>query len=230
MSKFTYPILFLFSLFILVGCGSKVKLKDSWQSDDINTAKSEKILVVNHATSEGIRQRGEREIANALKAKGIDAVEAFTAFPYFSTSVKRTPEEIDAVIKKIVDAGYGAVMITKLKNPKDKATASTRLTENEDIASETDAYFNTSTYGKYPMTFGVYLGAEGNVPNRTPGPNGLEETTDNFSEVFELVTVTYNIKPGKEQLLGSVTIDVTDPDNIVETLEKYAKLVANQFK
>jgi len=230
MSKLTYSILFLFSLFTVVSCGSKVKLKDSWQSDNINVVKSEKILIINHSGSKGIRQRGEREIANALKAKSIDAVEAFVAFPYLNVVTKRTEAEVDAVIQKIVDAGYSAVMITKLKNPRDMPTTSTRLTENERDVSGTDAYFNTSSYGKHPITFGVYLGAEGNVPNRTPGPNGLEQTTDNFSEVFELVTVTYNIAPGKEQLLGSVTIDVTDPDDIMETLKKYAHLVANQFR
>lgn len=228
MNKLIRTLLFTFSLFLIIGCGSNVKLKKSWQADDISLIKTEKVLIINKSKREGIRQRGEREIANALKEKGVDAVEAFVAFPYLSVNANRTEEEIEKVLQQFLDAGYESVMITKLKDPLKEVTTTTRITEEDKQKSETDEFFETSSYGKYPLTFGVYFnGTE--VPNRTPGPDGLEETTDNYSEVFELETVTYHIKPGQEKLLGSITIDISDPEDIMGTLEKYAELVAKQL-
>ena len=228
MNKLIQTLLFTFSLLLMIGCGSAVKLKDSWQADNIDVIKSEKVLIISKSKSEGIRQRGEREIANALKAKGVDAVEAFVAFPYLSVNANRTEEELAKVLQQFLNAGYEAVMVTKLKDPSKKASTTTRITEGDKQKNETDKYYDTSSYGKYPLTFGVYFNNP-EVPNRTPGPDGLEETTDNYSEVFELETVTYHIKPGNEQLLGSVTIDITDPEDIMGTLEKYAELVAKQI-
>ena len=229
MKKITKIFLFTFSLLLVVGCGSNVKLKNSWQDDNIAIIKTEKVLVINKSKREGIRQRGEREITNAMKAKGVDAVESFVAFPYLSVNTTRTEEEIAKVLQQFLDAGYESVMITRLKDPSKQVSTTTRITEEETQKSETDEFFETSSYGKYPVTFGVYFN-DTEVPNRTPGPDGLEETTDNYSEVFELETVTYHIKPGQEKLLGSVTIDITDPEDIMGTLEKYAELVANQLK
>ncbi|MDC9723818.1 MAG: hypothetical protein PSN34_13745 [Urechidicola sp.] len=229
MNKIIQTLLFTFSLFLMIGCGSNVKLKNSWQDDTIGIIKTEKVLIVNKSKREGIRQRGEREIANVLKAKGVDAVESFVAFPYLSVNATRTEEEIAKVLQQFLDAGYEAVLITRLKDPSKQVSTTTRITEEDKQKSETDEFFETSSYGKYPVTFGVYFN-DTEVPNRTPGPDGLEETTDNYSEVFELETVTYHIKPGQEKLLGSVTIDITDPEDIMGTLEKYAGLVANQLK
>jgi len=211
----------------MIGCGSNVKLKDSWQDANINIIKSEKVLVINKSKSEGIRQHGERQIANAMRAKGVNAIEAFVAFPYLSVNTTRTNEELDKVVQQFLDAGFEAVIVTKLKDPSKAVSSTTRITEGE--KSETDKFYDTSSYGKYPLTFGVHFNDE-EVPNRTPGPNGMEETTDNYSEVFELETVTYSIKPGAERLLSSMTIDITDPEDIKGTLEKYAKLVAKQVK
>lgn len=229
MKKFIKIFLFTFSLLLVVGCGSNVKLKNSWQDDNIAIIKTEKVLVINKSKREGIRQRGEREITNAMKAKGVNAVESFVAFPYLSVNANRTEAEIAKVLQQFLDAGYETVMITRLKDPSKQVSTTTRITEEDKQKSETDEYYDTSSYGKYPVTFGVYFNNP-EVPNRTPGPDGLEETTDNYSEVFELETVTYHIKPGQEKLLGSVTIDITDPEDIMGTLEKYAELVANQLK
>ncbi len=229
MNKLIQTLLFTFSLLLMIGCGSNVKLKKSWQDDNIGVIKTEKVLIINKSKREGIRQRGEREIANALKVKGVDAVESFVAFPYLSVNANRTEEELAKVLQQFLDAGYEAVMITKLKNPSKEMSANTRITDEDKQKSETDEFYDTSSYGKYPLTFGVYLN-DTDVPNRTPGPDGLEETTDNYSEVFELETVTYHIKPGQEKLLGSVAIDITDPEDIMGTLEKYAELVAKQLK
>lgn len=221
MNKLYQSILTLILLTLVSNTYAQVKLKKSWQDADINILKSEKVLVLNKFKSEGIRQRGEQEIVKALKARGVEAVEAFIAFPYLSVHATRTEDELQKLIKQFLDAGYEAVVVTRLKNPAQETSTTTRITEGE----ENDVPFNIN----HPSTFGPYFNYTP-VPNRTPGPSGMEETTDNVSERFELETVIYNIKPGNEKLLGSITIDVTDPKNIMKTLDKYAALVAKQLK
>jgi len=227
MNKLKQTLLFTFSLLLLIGCGPSVKVKSSWQDKNVNMLKSEIVLVIFKSKREGIRQHGERALADALKENGINAVEAFVAFPYLSVNATRTEDELNKVVQQFLDAGYESVMVTKLKDPSKVASSTTRITEGE--KSETDEFYDTSSYGKYPLTFGVHFNDE-EVPNRTPGPDGLEETTDNFSEVFELETVTYSIKPGAEKLLSSMTIDVTDPEDIKGTLKKYAELVVKKIQ
>jgi len=227
MNKFIQTLLYTFSLLLLIGCGPSVKVKNSWQDPNVAELKSGKVLVIFKTKREAIRQHGERALADALKENRISAVEAFVAFPYLSVNATRTEDELNEVVQQFLDAGYEAVMVTKLKDPFKVASSTTRITEGE--KSETDAFYDTSSYGKYPLTFGVHFNDEV-VPNRTPGPNGLEETTDNYSEVFELETVVYSIKPGAERLLSSMTIDITDPENIKETLHKYSELVAKKLK
>ncbi len=228
MSKLIKTLPLIIALLIFSASSAQVKAKKKWKADNFNVVKGKKTLVINKSRSEGIRQRGEQAIANKLRDIGLDATEAFIAFPYLNVRLNRTPEELDAVIKEIIAAGYGAIIITKLKDPESHPSGTTRLTEGD--KSETDKYYDTSSYGKYPVSFGVYFNdpAE-NTPNRTPGPSGLEETTTNYSEVFSLETLTFNISAGQEQLLASVSIDVTDPDNVTKILDRYAKIVAKQF-
>lgn len=232
MNKLIKTLPLLIVLLIFSTSTAQVKAKEKWKADNFDVVKSKKILVISKMRSEGIRQRGEQTITNKLKELGLDATEAFVAFPYLNVKLNRTPEELDAVIKQIIDAGYGAIVITKLKNPESQHSATTRLTENDEIEEQKkiDKSYDTSSYGKYPVSFGVYFNDPvGNAPNRTPGPSGLEETTTNYSEVFSLETLTYNISVNEEQLLASTSINITDPDNVMKILEKYAKIVAKQF-
>lgn len=217
MNKFYQSILVLFFLAFVSSSYAQVKLKKSWKDPEIKILKSEKVLVLNKFKSEGVRQRGEQEMAKALKDKEVDAVEAFIAFPYLSVNANRTNQELDKVVKQILDAGYEAVVVTKLKNPAKYASSTTRITEGDKKETSSN------------LTFRSYFNNT-EVPNRTPGPNGVEETTDNVTEVFELETVIYHIKPGDERLLCSVSIDVTNPKNIMKILDKYAALVAKQLK
>lgn len=232
MSKLIKTLPLLIALLIFSVSSAQVKAKKKWKADNFNVVKSKKILVISKMRSEGIRQRGEQTTANKLRDIGLDATEAFIAFPYLNVRLNRTPEELDAVIKEIIDAGYGAIVITKLQNPENQQSTTTRLTDNDEMdeQKEIDKSYDTSLYGKYPVSFGVYFNdPAGNAPNRTPGPSGLEETTTNYSEVFSLETLTFNISVGQEQLLASVSIDVTDPDNVMKVLDRYAKIVAKQF-
>ena len=236
MNKLIKTTLIVFTIILFSGFATleKVKVKNSWKSDNFGILKTQKILVINKFKKEGIRQRGERAIADKLREEGYDAVEAFVAFPYLNVLINRTPEEIEDVIRQIGGEGYNSIIITKLKNPNNEPTT-TRLTEEskrQETADEKEINkaFNTSSYGKDIIAFGVYYNDPAPAPNRTPGPSGMEETTANYSEDFLLETLTYYFGNNQEQILASISIDITDPDNVMKVLEKYASFVGKQFK
>ncbi|WP_460189186.1 hypothetical protein [Urechidicola sp. KH5] len=232
MKKLNKSLVLFFAVLMLVSCGTTVKLKDSWKSETFDDVKGQKILVLNRGKHEGVRQRGERTIADELRSLGLDAVEGFVAFPNM-VEKDRTQEEIDTLIKNVLDAGYETVVVTRLRNQDEAKSTSTRLTEQSQPAGklgESEKYYETSEYGKYPLSFGVYYNSPDNlIPTKTPGPSELEETTTNYTEIYRLETVTYDLS-NASQLKGVVSINVSDPESLTEVLEKYATLVAKQFK
>lgn len=224
--KSLFPIV---CLWIFASCASNVKEKDSWKSEDFDLIKDQKVLVINKFDREGLRQRGEQQIANQLRAVGINAVEAFVAFPNVENRNDRTPEEVAQIIERIKAEGFNGVVITKVDGGDASRSTTTRLTEEN--SGETDKYFDTSQYGSRTVSFGVYYNNPADlIPNSTPGPNGMEETTTNFTEVYMLESLTYYFGADKELVLGSISIEVSDPDDIMDVLEKYGATVAKQFK
>lgn len=222
----------LFLILIVVGltsCGSNIKVKETWQSEDFDIIKDQKVLVINKFKKKGLRQRGEQQIANKLRDAGINAVEAFVAFPELENRDDRTPEQVAQIVDRIKAEGFQGVVITKVDSGDASRSTTTRLSEEN--KRETDPYFDTSQYGSRTVSFGVYYNNPAElVPNSTPGPDGAEETTTNFTEIYMLETLTYYLGPDRDQVLGSMKIEVTDPDNLMEIFEKYGESIAQQFK
>lgn len=214
MKKSVFNYCFILLSVVLFSCSSQVRITDSWRSDNFSSIDGKKVLVVNKFKSEGLRQRAERDIVLALREKGIEADEAFSAYPYLNVSIDRSTQEVRHIVESFIEAGYGAVIITDLKNKKNQSST-TRLTEADEYHPTLTSYMNSPSVDQPPL--------------RTPGPNGMEETTENFDEVYELETMTYNISKGEEQVLARESIEVIDPEKIKEVLNKYAAKIAKQF-
>lgn len=232
MKKLNISLILFFAVLMLVSCGTSVKLKDSWKSETFDDVKGQKILVLNRSQREGIKQRGEKAIADALRELGLQATEGFVAFPEL-VQKDRSQEEIEALVQNLIEAGYETVLVTRLRNQDEAKSTSTRLTEQSHPGGklgESEKYYETSDYGKYPLSFGVYYNNSDNlIPTKTPGPSEQEETTAHYTEVFRLETVTYDLS-NESQLKGVVSINVSDPESLTEVFKKYATLVAKQFK
>ncbi len=207
-------------LLLLVSCVAKVSVVDSWRSESFSLVKGKKVLVISRVKNEAIRKRSEGFIVKDLSALGVDAVSAFEKYPYLNVNINRTSEESQEVKNEFLQDQFDVVIVTSPKN-KGNHDGTTRLTEQdrmENHATFTN-YLEDPDHNKLNES-----------PNRTPGPNGMEETTEHFSEVFEFVTKTYLITPGQEQILASESIEIVDPENVSKILESYSKKIAKQFK
>ena len=134
----------LFTLILILANCSSIKVVDSWKADSINDLADKKILVIARSDDMVSRQRFEQEIADRLRAKGIDATESYKKFPAMKHNQKFTEEEIQQRIEIVKSEGFHGVVLTVLK---DKS--------KEIVTSETGGYVSG---GYYPSYYGGYYG------------------------------------------------------------------------
>ncbi len=218
-------ILILAILAITFSSCSSVKVTDSWKADNLNSLKGKKILVIARSDDMVSRQRFEQEIATKLRDEGIDATESYTKFPSMKHNQKRSEEEVGQVVQIIKNEGYTGVVLTVLK---DKT--------KEIVTSETGGY-TSGGYGGYGMGYGSYYGGFGGYYGRSYSPYGYggayvpSETRTYTSETYVLETVVYNLDlPKGKQLLGVISVDVTDPKSASKVAPQYADAVVKQWK
>lgn len=217
-------ILLLIILVVSFSSCSGIKVVDSWKADNINSLKDAKILVIARSDDMVGRQRFEQEIAERLRADGIDAMESYKKFPAMKQNKELSEEEINQRVQIIKNEGFKGVVLTVLKDM-----------SKEIVTSESGGYVSG---GYYPSYYGGYYGGFGGYYGRVYSPYGYgyggtyvpSETRTYTSETYSLETVIYNLdlEPGK-QLLGVIAIDITDPKSASKVAPKYADAVAKQL-
>lgn len=213
------------SIVVIASSCSGIKVVDSWKADEIGSLADAKILVIARSDDMVGRQRFEQEIAERLRAGGVDAIESYKKFPAMKQNQQLTEEQIAQRVQIIKNEGYKGIVLTVLKDM-----------SKEIVTSETGGYVSG---GYYPSYYGGYYGGFGGYYGRVYSPYGYgyggtyvpSETRTYTSETYNLETVIYNLdlEPGK-QLLGVIAIDVTDPKSASKVAPKYADAVAKQLK
>lgn len=223
MKKIKQILTILILVLTFASCSS-VKVTDAWKADDINTLKTEKILVIARTDDMVSRQRFEQEITAKLKAAGVDAVESYSKFPAIQHNKERTPEEVAEIEQILKNEGFNGVVLTVLK---DKS--------KEIVTSQTGGY---TTGGYYPSAYGGYYGGFGGYYGAIYSPYGYgyggayvpAETRTYTSETYLLETVVYDLrKEMGKQLVAVVSVDITDPPSASKVAPEYANAVAKQF-
>ena len=216
MKKFKQIIMVL-SIAVIASSCSGIKVVDSWKADEINSLADAKILVIARSDDMVGRQRFEQEIAERLRAGGVDAMESYKKFPAMKQNQQLTEEQIAQRVQIIKNEGYKGVVLTVLKDM-----------SKEIVTSETGGYVSG---GYYPSYYGGYYGGFGGYYGRVYSPYGYGYGRTYTSETYNLETVIYNLdlEPGK-QLLGVIAIDITDPKSSSKVAPKYADAVAKQLK
>ncbi|MEL4454705.1 hypothetical protein [Lutimonas vermicola] len=214
----------LLTLALIFGSCSGIKVVDSWKGDEIGDLKDEKILVIARSDDMVGRQRFEQEIADRLRAAGIDATESYKKFPSMKQNQELTEEQVAQRIQIIKNEGFSGVVLTVLKDM-----------SKEVVTSETGGYVSG---GYYPSYYGGYYGGFGGYYGRVYSPYGYgyggsyvpSETRTYTSETYSLETVMYDLnkEPGK-QLQGVISIDITDPKSASKVAPQYADAVAKQL-
>lgn len=213
------------SIVVIASSCSGIKVVDSWKADEIGSLADAKILVIARSDDMVGRQRFEQEIAERLRAGGVDAIESYKKFPAMKQNQQLTEEQIAQRVQIIKNEGYKGIVLTVLKDM-----------SKEIVTSETGGYVSG---GYYPSYYGGYYGGFGGYYGRVYSPYGYgyggtyvpSETRTYTSETYNLETVIYNLdlEPGK-QLLGVIAIDITDPKSASKVAPKYADAVAKQLK
>jgi len=225
MKKIKQFLMLAIIAFTFANCGTSVKVTDAWKADNIGTLKGAKIFVMARADDIVSRQRFEQEIAERLRADGIDATESYKKFPGMKHNVNKSEEDISQAVQIIKNEGFKGVVLTVLK---DKT--------KEIVTSETGGYMSG---GYYPSHYGGYYGGFGGYYGRSYSPYGYgyggayvpSESRTYTSETYVLETVIYNLDLEKgKQLVSVVSVDITDPKSASEVAPKYAEKVLKALK
>jgi len=214
----------LLTFALIISACSGVKVVDSWKADEIGSLATEKILVITRFDDMVGRQRFETEIAERLRAAGVDATESYKKFPAMKQNEELTEAQINERIQIIKNEGYKGITLTVLKDM-----------SSEVVTSETGGYVSG---GYYPSHYGGHYGGFGGYYGNVYSPYGHgyggsyvpSETRTYTSETYSMETVIYNLdlEPGK-QLQGVISIDVTDPKSATKVAPQYADAVAKQL-
>jgi hypothetical protein len=205
-------------ILFLQSCSS-VKVLNSWkaENDRVEEFKKKNVLVIARTADNNARFAFEREIADRLRAKGINATESYTKAPQIYPNKEITEERV-AFIKELMGyEGFDAVVITVVKDK--QQTTST---------SQNGVYFGASYSNFYPGYYGSFYNyysypyAYGSYYDSFGGYIPVGGTTTSTYTTYVLETVAYNLdQSGDDQIVAVVTTNLNDPKNASKTAEKY---------
>ncbi len=204
---------------ILSGC-SGMKLANSYKSDNFETLRNKKMLVIARTPIEDVRKAYELDLVSKLKAKGVNAVASHVAFPTLERIDNKTAERIADVIAMFRKEGFDILTLTSLKD-----------VQEIDVMRREGGYSSLSDYygNQYVTLKGYY--DDLNAPPRL-GPKEMdEEITYTTETTYVLEAVTYNLSLEEEKRLLSVsTAEITNPETGKGVRKAFAKIVANELK
>ena len=228
MKNIKLSILLLFTAVLMSSCISVVEIYDQWEGQEFSDQINQKVLVINKTDDKFGRERFEKDFAEKMRKSGIDAVESYIAFPNIE-SKKRTEEEIDALLDVIKKEGFTSIIVSAIKNKTELSETSTVGGYEKDMNTGAGQGINIYNYSYHYYGFGSFYGS---AYNSNVGSIYVEpETTENSYNVYTLEAVTYNLSLKKEeQVVGVLTVRITDPQSYEEIANKYIKMIIKHFK
>lgn len=226
MKKNTYFILLAITFTFLQSC-STTKILDSWKAEPsvVDVFKEKNVLVIARTANTDARNNFEREIADALRARGIKATESYHKAPNIHPEVEMSEERL-ALIKSLMDSeGYDAVVLTVIKDKK------------QTVRTSTNGIYVGASYGAYyPGYYGGFYNyyaqpyAYGNYYNGFGGFIPTSTSTDVDTD-YVLETVAYNLDEADgNQLVAVVTTKLSDPNKADKTAKEYVALLIKSLE
>lgn len=103
----------LFFIFFLCSCASG-KLIQEFKTPQINDYRTNKILVIGISADETTRSLFENKVVDALKAKGVMAVNSVDFFPNSFTQNESTTIQLNAIESQLLGAGFDTILVAKI--------------------------------------------------------------------------------------------------------------------
>lgn len=215
----THKLTFFATLcLLLIQSCSSIKVINSWKADNdkIEEFKKKNVLVIARTADNTARIDFEQEIADRLRAKGVNATESYTKAPKIYPNKEITEERVDFIKELMGYEGFDAVVITVVKD-KQQVTSTT---QNGVYFGATYSNFYPAYYGSfynyysYPYAYGPYYNSFGGYISG--------DTSSRTSTKYVLETIAYNLdKSTDNQIVAIITTNLNDPKNASKTAKKY---------
>ncbi len=216
-----YFILLALAFTFLQSCSSS-KVLDSWKAEPsvVELFKKKKVLVIARAANDDARYAFEKEIADALRQRGIKAIESYNYAPNIHPHREMSEERLAFIKTLMKSEGLNAVVLTVIKDKKETV----RVTSNGMYMGGLYSSYYPAYYGgfynyySYPYAYGSYYNSFGGyIPTST---STEVETT------YVLETVAYNLDENdNNQLVAVVTSSLDDPNDAIKTAKEYVDLM-----
>jgi hypothetical protein len=201
---------------------SNTKVLASWKADYVSDIKDNKVLVITRTDQTQARVAFENEIADALKAKGINATSSFTVLPENIKLSKEPTEKMKSAFRSFMDSeGYDAVVLSVIKD------------EQETTKTYTDGgyYAGATTPFYQPYYLGFYSYYYHPLTLASTGVYVEPSSTTYTYKSYVLETVAYDLtKEDGKRLVAVVTSKIENPQDISRNAENYTKKIAKALK
>jgi hypothetical protein len=181
------------------GCSSS-KLIKAYKNPETYTFEASKVLVIGMTANKELRSSFEKNVAEALEKENVNAVKSVDFFETSFTNRKQTIEELNALESQLLEAGFDAIVLTKVVGQQTKVPLI--------------AVYDAVEKGKHNTFDKYYYGNQ----------NLFFDTELAHYIVYSTETSLYCICPGKErELLWQGTIEVTKSSNSKRNIKDYTK-------
>ena len=203
--KSNYTTLILF-VFFLNGCSSS-KLINEYKNPETFTFEANKVLIIGMTADKELRRSFEKSVAETLEKNNNVAVKSIDFFEASFTNRKQTIEELNTLESQLLEAGFDAILLTKVTGQQTKVALISMYDVLETGKHKT---FDNYYYGNQKLFF--------------------KEEPEHYIIYFTETTL-YCICPEKErELLWQGNIEVTKSLKSKRNIKDYTKTLISSLK
>ncbi|WP_034062469.1 hypothetical protein [Lacinutrix jangbogonensis] len=206
---------------------SSTKVLDAWKAEPsvVDLFKKKNVLVIARTANNSARFAFEKEIANALRERGIKATESYNKAPNLHPNKEMSEERLNLMKSLLKSEGFNAIVLTVIKDKKVTERVATNgvylgATYNNYYPAHYGGFYN---YYSYPYAYGSYYNSFGGyIPT---------STTTSYDTEYVLETVAYNLdEEAESQLVAVITTNLEDPKEAHKTAEEYVNLMIKHLE
>ncbi|GAB5399981.1 MAG: hypothetical protein Aureis2KO_15660 [Aureisphaera sp.] len=203
MKHLTFTILISLLFF---GCSSS-KLVNEWKSPEAVNFEANKVLVIGLAKDKDLRMEFEKQLAIQLEKENVIAVRSIDFFETSFADDRKTEEELNLIEQQLLEAGFDAILFSKIVGSEDKVTMMQALRNfDNSFNSFREDYYQAQDASNFHNEFEAYT-------------------------LFHAQTSLYCICPEKErELLWSGDIDIVEGNNRGRSIKDYVRTLVRSLE
>lgn len=198
-------MLLLIASAVLWSCSS-TRIIEEWESPDTPVYEANKVLVIGMTADTELRRNFEDKLSSGLEKEKIIAVRSIDFFEGSFTDSDKTDDELNTIEGQLLDAGFDAVMISRIIGTEEKVTTV------QAVRGFVNDFQNFKDY--YRTNQDLYR----------------RNNTQSY-QVYHTETTVFCICPGKErEMLWRGRIDIVDPYNRERNVNEYVRTLLKNLE